>query len=171
MGLSRDLSYELPERNWFHAVVVALVGTQIGGWLGYHMAPPMDRFVVKMTRGKGTITQWFAGVPPIWVATTGARSGKTRITPLLGIPVDDNLALIGTGFGQSPTPAWVYNLEMNPGAEVTFRGRTVSVSARAATADEEDRAWRTGERIYPGFPRYRNRLTDRTIRVFILEPS
>ena len=169
MGIASDLSYELPERNWFHGVVVALVGTKVGGWLGYHLVPPMDRAVIKMTNGNGTITQWFSGVAPIWVATIGANSGQKRSTPLFGIPIDDNLALIGTGFGQAPTPAWVYNLEANPVAEVTFKGRKVGVAARPASPDEEDRAWDSGARIYPGFPRYRSRLIERTVRVFILE--
>ena len=170
MSLAGDLGYELPERNWFHRVVVVLVGTPVGGWLGYHLVPPMDRVVIKVTEGKGTITQWFAGVPPIWVSPVGARSGKKRSTPLFGIPLDGNLALIGTGFGQAPTPAWVYNLEANSDAEISFRGRTVSVSARPASPDEDDRAWDSGARIYPGFPRYRARLTERAVRVFILEP-
>jgi deazaflavin-dependent oxidoreductase (nitroreductase family) len=122
-----------------------------------------------MTKENGTITQWFAGVPPIWVSTVGAKSGRRRNTPLFGILIDENLALIGAGFGQAPTPSWVYNLEAHPRVEVSFRGQTAAVLACPANSVEEDRVWNAGARIYPGFPRYRDRLTERTVRVFILE--
>jgi len=170
MGIADDLGYEYPDRNWFHRVVVALTSTTVGAWLGYHLIPPVDRVVINVTKGKGTITRWFAGVPPIWVSTVGAKTGKKRNSPLFGIPIDGNLALIGTGFGQAPTPAWVYNLEAIPDAIVEYEGVSIAVRGRAATKDENSEVWETAAAIYPGFVKYRERVTHRPIRVFLLEP-
>ena len=38
--------------------------------------------------------------------------------PLLAVPIDDNLAIIGSDYGQQTTPGWVYNLEANPAATI-----------------------------------------------------
>ena len=101
MGIAERLDYRLPDRNAFHGMVAAAFGTRPGGWFGYHVAPRLDRASQRLTNGRGTITEWFAGVPPIWLTTTGARTGEERLTPLFGIPFREDIALIGTGFGRA----------------------------------------------------------------------
>lgn len=169
MSLVAHLGYELPERNLFHGAVAAAFGTRAGGWLGYRIASPLDRAVSRLTGGKSSVTEWFSGVPPIWLTSIGAQSGRERRTPLFGIPFEADLALIGTGFGQSPTPAWVYNLEANPQAAVEFRDRSADVLARPTNMDEASVVWDAGNMIYPGFARYRERVRHRDVRLFILE--
>lgn len=171
MGIAERLEYRLPDRNAFHGKVAAAFGTRLGGWLGYHAVPRLDRATQRLTNGRGTLTEWFAGVPPIWLTTTGARTGQERQTPLFGIPIDDDIALIGTGFGRTPTPAWVYNLEANPAATVAFRDNSATAHARATEGAERDHIWKSGTRVYPGFSKYRQRVTHREVRVFVLEPT
>ena len=104
------------------------------------------------------------------LTTTGAKSGQKRTMPLLGIPVDGELAVIGSNFGQTPTPGWVHNLRAKPEASVQWRSATVDVTARPATADETERAFEAATKIYRDFPEYRKRASHREIQVFILEP-
>lgn len=170
MGLQSDLGYVIPAPSRFNRIVTWLSATRIGAWLTYHFLPTIDRIAHSLSGGRGTVTKWFAGVPAIWVKTTGARSGKTRSTPLFGIPIEDDLALIGTGVGQGPTPDWVHNLLSEPTAYVEFRGRTIRVTAREATSSEEEHVWGKGADIYPGFLEYRKRL-ERRVRIFVLEPA
>ena len=171
MGIAERLDYRLPDRNWLHGMVAAAFGTRPGAWIGYHVAPRVDRATRRATKGGATLTEWFAGVPPIWLTTTGARTGLERQTPLFGIPVDEDLALIGTGFGRTPTPAWVHNLEANPEALVTFRDRSAVAQARVTSGSESDRIWEHGTEVYPGFTKYRQRVSHRDVRVFVLEPA
>jgi deazaflavin-dependent oxidoreductase (nitroreductase family) len=103
------------------------------------------------------------------LTTTGAKSGLPRPMPLVGIPMGDDLAVIGSNYGQERTPGWVHNLLANPAATVQYRDRSVEVSARPATDAEADEAFDIGARFYPGYATYRERASHRVIRVFVLE--
>jgi deazaflavin-dependent oxidoreductase (nitroreductase family) len=132
--------------------------------------PGLDRFILRLSRGKSTATTWLLGVPTLWVTTRGSRSGEPRRVPLFGIPTDDNLALLGTRFGHQSTPSWVYNIEAEPMVDVDYHGRWAAAAARPATDDEESQIWELAGRIYPGYLLYADRAPLRRIRVFVLEP-
>ena len=104
------------------------------------------------------------------LTTTGAKTGQDRTMPLVGIPLDDDIAVIGSNYGQKSTPGWVYNLRATHQAAVAHRSDTVEVTARLATDPETDRAFEAGAAFYGGFPKYRERASLREIEVFILEP-
>src|SRR6478735_4971704 len=103
------------------------------------------------------------------VTTTGRRSGRPRPAQLIGIPVHDDLALIGSNFGQRHTPTWVLNLEADPRATVAHRDVTVDVVARPAGDEERSEILVLAGRVYPGYPKYFDRVSDRQVRVFVLE--
>jgi deazaflavin-dependent oxidoreductase (nitroreductase family) len=86
------------------------------------------------------------------------------------VPVDGSLTIIGSNFGQESTPGWVYNLEANPAATVTYGDRTVEVTARLADDDETDATFELASSVYGGYAKYRERADHRVIRVFVLEP-
>lgn len=90
--------------------------------------------------------------------------------PLVGIPMDDDMAVIGSNYGQSSTPGWVYNLRAGPEATVGHGSTSVDVTARSATDAETERAFEVGAAFYGGFRKYRERASHREIEVFILEP-
>ena len=125
---------------------------------------------LKLTGGRSTVSDWLVALPPVWVTTIGRRSGEPRRIALYGIPIDDNLALIGSNYGHKKSPAWVHNLEANPDTTVEYRGKSVRVKAREATEDEELQIWITAAQIYVGYAAYRDRARHRRIRVFVLEP-
>ena len=112
-----------------------------------------------------------AGLPVVMVTTTGAKTGQQRTMPLLGIPVGDDMAVIGSNFGQESTPGWVYNLEADPTATVAHRDKSVAVTARLADDDEADKTFELAGAVYGGYQKYRTRADHRVIRVFILESS
>jgi deazaflavin-dependent oxidoreductase (nitroreductase family) len=132
---------------------------------------PVDKALFRVTGGRLTLPSLTAGLPVIMLTTTGARSGKTRTTPLLGVPVGDDLAVIGSSWGQKSTPGWVYNLEADPSATVGYRDRTVVVTARRADEGETDRTFDLAAGVYPGYAKYRIRADHRVIRVFVLESA
>ena len=65
----------------------------------------------------------------------------------------------------------MFNLEANPKASVTFGETTVDVTARLASDEESDEVWTAAAAVYPGYAKYRERVTDREIRVFVLDPA
>jgi len=126
--------------------------------------------VGRLSRGRTSAPQIMAGLPVLDIVTTGRRSGLRRTTHLIAIPVDGTLALLGTNFGQPSTPAWVLNLEADPHATVTYRGRTVEAVARPASDEEHARVLAGSAHVYGGYLKYQQRIT-RRLRIFLLEPA
>jgi deazaflavin-dependent oxidoreductase (nitroreductase family) len=171
MGLIAELGFEHRGVNAVQRALQKLASTKAGAWTFSKTITPVDRVLYRVSSGRLTGPQVLAGLPVIMVTTTGRRSGEDRTAPLVGVPVDGDLAVIGTNFGQRHTPGWVFNLEADPAATVGFRDREVPAVARTATDDERTRVLRDAAVIYPGYDTYQERITGRTIRVFVLEPA
>jgi deazaflavin-dependent oxidoreductase (nitroreductase family) len=170
MGLITELGYRARPVNVFQRAVQWLASTRPGSWLFQRTLHRIDRPLFRLTKGRVTLPGVLAGLPVILLTTTGAKTGLERTMPLAGIPIGDDLAVIGSNFGQRPTPGWVHNLRACPDATVSYGPVSVAVTARPATREETEQAFRAGASIYGGFAAYRDRVADREIRVFVLEP-
>jgi deazaflavin-dependent oxidoreductase (nitroreductase family) len=171
MGLATDLHYEHLDVNGFHRAMQALGSTRGGAWLFAKMLPPIDRVLHRIGDRGTSLPALLAGLPVLMVTSTGRRSGRPRRTPLIAVPVDDDLGLVGTNFGQKNTPAWVYNLEADPHVRVDYDGTEVSAVARPATDDERAAIWERSKGIYGGYDKYRERISGREIRAFVLQSA
>jgi deazaflavin-dependent oxidoreductase (nitroreductase family) len=171
MGVLGELGYELKSANGAQKLTQRFGASGPGAWLFQKILYPIDKALYKATDGRITAPGVLAGLPVIMLTTTGAKSGLARTMPLVGIPLGGDLAVIGSNYGQKPTPGWVYNLEADPKATVTYRDRSVDVTARPATDAEADEAFAIGATFYPGYGKYRERASHRTIRIFVLVPS
>jgi deazaflavin-dependent oxidoreductase (nitroreductase family) len=171
MGSCDAVGYEIRSANAAQRVVQRGASTKAGAWLFSKTAHHLDGFLLARTHGRTALATLVAGLPIITVTTTGAKSGLPRALPLLGIPIDGDLALIGTNFGQTNTPGWVHNLEADPAARVEYRDRAVDVVARRADPDETETALVAAARVYPGYDKYRERITGRAVKVFVLTPT
>jgi deazaflavin-dependent oxidoreductase (nitroreductase family) len=166
--MSEPIAYD--QANALQKAVRRFAAGGPGTWLFARAAHRIDRPVHRLTRGRHTFASLVSGMPVVMLTTTGAKSGRTRTVPLLGIPTDGAVAIIGSNFGQRRHPAWYYNLRAQPEADVTVDGKRRHV--RAVEADDERRAkiWEEGLRVYPGLGQYARRASHRRIAVFVLEP-
>ena len=169
MDLLAQLGYRYPERNALRRGVVRLAATPPVSWFSARVLPVLDRQLLRFTGGRTSLSEIAAGTPVIILTTRGARSGEPRTSHLLGIPVGDTLALIGTNFAEARTPSWVHNLLDHPRATVSYRGSQVGVTAREVTGAEYEQVFAAAALLYPGYRVYRTRLTDRVPRVFVLQ--
>lgn len=147
------------------------VGTPVGARVLQPTLHHVDRWLFRLSGGRVTLASLLAGLPIVLLTTTGHRSGRPRTTPLLGTPMDAEVAIIGSNFGQADTPAWVHNLEADPTARIAYRDRAVDVVARPATEAEADRAFERAATLFPGYASYRERAAHRRIRVFLLDAT
>lgn len=166
--LAEQLGYRLPPANAFQRMVWTVTGTRGGAWLFARSAHHLDRGMLRLTGGRSTAAGVIAGLPPVFVTMTGARSGVQRTVPLIGIPSGGDIGLIGTRFGQSGTPAWYFNLKKTPEVQVRFGGVTAPAIAREVEGDAHDAVWEEGCRLYPGYAAYARRITDRAIHIMVL---
>ena len=171
MGLASELGYSHRTNNPIYRGFRVFAGTTVGGWVFSRMLRHLDDLVGRLTRGRRSAPELLAGLVVVDVTTTGRKSQQPRTSHLIATPYNDTLALLGTNFGQESTPAWVFNLEADPHATVTFRNVRREVVARPADQAEVEEIFELAGQFYPGYLKYRERVGDsRRIRAFVLEP-
>ena len=142
-----------------------------GSWLFARVLHYIDRPVFRLTRGRHTFASLATGLPVVMLTTTGARSGRQRSVPVLGLPTADGLVVIASNYGREGHPAWYYNLRANPVGTVGVDGETRPFRAREAEGEERTRIWNEGLKTYPGWAIYERRAPHRRIAVFVLEAA
>ena len=123
--------------------------------------------IYRLSRGRvfGSI-----GTAPVLLLTsTGRRSGQQRTAPVVFLADGERYVVIGSNAGNERTPAWSYNLQANPDAEIEVRSTRKLVRARVAEGEERAELWRKVNAMYEGFDDY-DAKTSRDIAVFVLEP-
>lgn len=147
-----------------------VAGSGPGSWLFARFLHRIDRPVHRLTGGRHTFASLVSGIPVVMLTTTGARSGRPRTVPVLGLPTDEGLAVIASNFGQRRQPAWYYNLRANPEGSVAVDGQSRRFRAVQTEGDRRRRIWDEGLRVYPGWSQYERRAQNRRIAVFVLDP-
>ena len=170
MGLAADLGYVHRSPNLLHRLIQGFASTRPGAWMFAHTLRHLDNVVGRLSRGRTSAPQLLAGLPVLDITTRGRKSGQPRSSHLIAVPIADTLALLGTNFGQPSTPAWVLNLEADPHATVSYRGTTMPVKARPATAAEQTEVMENSASVYGGYTKYLQRIHGRRVRIFVLEP-
>src|SRR6188472_415463 len=164
------MSYRYEDAGWFRRLNRRLAGTALVARVYALTLHHADRLVYRLTRGRTTAAGLLSGLPVIMLTTTGARTGRLRTLPLLGLPDGDELIVIASNFGQYGHPAWYHNLRAHPHATVTRDGVTTEVAAQLLVGAERERCFALATRIYPGYADYRQRAAHRHIGVFRLRP-
>jgi deazaflavin-dependent oxidoreductase (nitroreductase family) len=127
-----------------------------------------EKIIEEFRANGGKVGGPFEGAPLLLHHTTGAKTGRTRVKPLVFRRDGDRLVVFGTKGGAPTNPEWYYNLRANPRVTVEVGNDRFEADASVAPPDERDRIWRLQARDAPAFADYQKR-TDRTIPVVILE--
>jgi deazaflavin-dependent oxidoreductase (nitroreductase family) len=127
-----------------------------------------NRGVVEEFRANGgKVGGPFEGGTLLLLHTTGAKSGKSRLSPLAYLTVDDKMLIIGSYAGAPKDPAWVHNLRATPRAHIEVGTEAYDVSVRELPDDERDAAYPKVTEIAPVFAEYQANTT-RAIPLFEL---
>ncbi len=110
----------------------------------------------------------FEGAPMLLLHSTGAKSGKERINPMMYRVVGDDMAVFASKGGAPTNPDWYHNLGAHPEATIEIGTETVPVVARVAQGDERTEIWEAHKKANPGFADYEKNTT-RQIPVVILK--
>lgn len=120
-------------------------------------------------RSGGRIGGRMGRAPVLLLHHVGRKSGKERVSPVLFLPHDDRLVIVGSKGGAASHPAWFVNLMANPLTTVEVASRRLRVRAREASETERADYWPGLLEIYPSFRTYQER-TERVLPVLVLEP-
>lgn len=128
-----------------------------------------NRGIIEQFRANdGKVGPPFEGAPLLILHSTGAKSGKTRLAPIVFQQVGDSWAVFASKAGAPDNPDWYHNLVANPGATIELGTETVDVTARVLSGDERSEIWEKQKQLMPGFAEYEAK-TDREIPVIVLD--
>ena len=119
----------------------------------------------------GKVGGGFAGAPLLLLHTTGAKSGKERVNPMMYQDLGDgSVAVFASKAGAPENPDWYHNVVANPDVTAEIGTETRTFRARTATGDERARIWAKQKQDYSAFADYETK-TGREIPVVVLEPA
>jgi deazaflavin-dependent oxidoreductase (nitroreductase family) len=138
----------------------------------------MEKFVTDFNTGvieefranQGKVGGMFEGANMLLLHSTGHRSGKTSVIPLVYFQDSDQLIIIASKGGAPENPAWYHNLKANPGTTIEIGAEAKTVAASEITGEERERVWQDIVAKAPGFGDYQKN-TSRIIPVIALNPA
>jgi deazaflavin-dependent oxidoreductase (nitroreductase family) len=127
-----------------------------------------DKIIEEFRANAGQVGGQFQGAPLLLLHSTGAKSGRERVSPMMYRKVGDAWAVFASKSGADTNPDWYHNLLANPRAQIEVGTDSFEVTARTATDDEREPIWSAQKADYSGFAGYEQK-TSRQIPVVILE--
>jgi deazaflavin-dependent oxidoreductase (nitroreductase family) len=118
----------------------------------------------------GKVGGRFEGNELLLLTTTGAKSGESRVAPLVVFRIDGKLLIVAGYGGADVNPAWVHNLRANPRAHVELATGSFDVVAHELDASQREAVIPRINATTPAFAyaNYQSKTT-RTIPIFELE--
>ncbi len=92
--------------SWLQRRLQVIPASRPGSWIFAHMLHYIDRPLLRWTHGRVSIPSLFIGTPMIMLTTIGAKSGKPRTLPLIGIVDGDDVIMVASNWGRLYHPAW-----------------------------------------------------------------
>jgi deazaflavin-dependent oxidoreductase (nitroreductase family) len=126
-----------------------------------------ENIVEEFRANGGKVGGPFEGGTLLLLHTTGAKSGKPRLSPLAYLTIDDKMLIVGSYAGAPKDPAWVHNLRANPRARIEVGTESYDVTVRELPDDERDAAYPRITEAAPVFAEYQKNTT-RSIPLFEL---
>jgi len=127
-----------------------------------------DKVIAEFRANQGRVGGSFEGAPLLLLHSTGAKSGRERVNPMMYLAVGEDFAVFASKAGADSNPDWYYNLRAHPEARVEVGTETFDVTARVLDAEEREPIWEEQKARYPGFADYESK-TDRVIPVVMLK--
>ncbi len=110
-------------------------------------------------------------LPTLLLFTTGRKSGKESIMPLLYGKVDGGYAIIASKGGHPKHPGWYHNLVAGNDVKIKVANDEFAVNVREPSGAERDKVWSQMADMYPPFSDYQKNAEPRKIPVVVLEPK
>ena len=101
----------------------------------------------------------FAGRPVLLLTTTGAKTARERVNPLMYLPDGDRVVVFATKGGSPAHPDWYHNLVANPKVVVEVGTERFETTAVVLAGDERDRTYARQAELYPQFAEYERKTT------------
>lgn len=115
----------------------------------------------------GTVGGMFQGAHLLLLTTTGRKTGRKVVSPLVYSTDGDDLVVAGSKGGADTHPVWYLNIEADPRVHVEVGGDAYDAVARIPERTRRDRLYAAHAARMPQFSEYAAN-TDRLIPVVVL---
>jgi deazaflavin-dependent oxidoreductase (nitroreductase family) len=128
----------------------------------------MNRQIIDEFRANGgKVGGPFKGAPMLLLTTKGAKSGETRVNPLVYLEDGSRYVIIASFAGAPTNPPWYHNLIANPTVTIEVGAQTLKVRGEVVAEPDRTRLYQKMESMMPAFTEYRQK-TKRAIPVIAL---
>jgi deazaflavin-dependent oxidoreductase (nitroreductase family) len=127
--------------------------SEAGGWNG--------KIIDEFRANGGKVGGPFDGAPLLLLHTTGAKSGRERVNPMMYLDLDGHRYVFATKSGADDNPDWYHNLVANPAVTVEVDADTYPATAAPVNGADRDRIYAEQARRYPGFAEYETKTARR----------
>lgn len=128
------------------------------------------RVIKEFRENDGVVGGFFEGRTVLLLHTTGAKSGKQRLHPLVTMQDDGTYFIIASAGGSESHPAWYHNLVANPDVFVEVGTEKFEAVARVAQEPERSRLYEKIAAKMSFFTEYKEKTKGiRVIPVIVLE--
>jgi deazaflavin-dependent oxidoreductase (nitroreductase family) len=118
----------------------------------------MNKQVIEEFRANdGKVGGYFANSTLLLLHTTGAKSGKERINPLVTFEDSDRLVIVASKGGAPSHPDWYHNIVANPEVEVEYGPEKFQAQAAVASEPERTELYEKMEGHFAAFSEYKEK--------------
>jgi deazaflavin-dependent oxidoreductase (nitroreductase family) len=128
-----------------------------------------DAIIEEFRANGGEVGGHFEGWSLLLLHTTGARSGRERVTPLVYVTDDGRYVVAASKGGADTHPDWFFNVQKAPEVTLEVGAETLAARAVIPTGAERDGLYTKLAARYRFFTGYQEG-TARVIPVVALEP-
>jgi len=128
------------------------------------------QIIEEFRKNHGKVGGQFEGAPVLLVHSTGAKSGKSRVNPVMYLKDGDRFLVFASKGGAPTNPDWYHNLKAHPNVKIEVGDKTIDVHVEEIKGPEHDRLYAKQASLYPNFGEYQ-RNTKRIIPVIALTPK
>ena len=126
-----------------------------------------SKIIEEFRANEGKVGGPFAGAPVLLLHTTGAKTGRERVHPMMYLDLDGHRYVFASKAGADTNPDWYWNLVAHPDVTVEVGTERYEAEAVPVSGDDRDRIYAEQARRYPGFAEYEQK-TSRIIPVIEL---
>ena len=115
------------------------------------------QIIEEFRANEGEVGGHFADCSLLLLHTTGAKSGKERINPLVTFEDKDRLVIVASKGGAPTAPDWYHNLVANPVVGVEYGSDTFQAQASVTSEPERTELYGKMEECLASFSEYKEK--------------
>jgi deazaflavin-dependent oxidoreductase (nitroreductase family) len=119
------------------------------------------KIIKEFRANQGVVGGPFEGAPLLLLHTTGAKSHKKRVNPMMYLDLDGHRYVFASKGGADSNPDWYHNLVAQPEVVVEVGTESYDASAIPVVGEKRDDVYAEQARRYGGFAEY----AEKTARV------